>query len=378
MKKVVTIVSALCFLALAMSSCQKMSDMYDTGKPYSRVVIFFFEGYRTGLDLQSNINAMASNPLPIKGSKKAVLYIDHTKNTPYLFHLYSDVYGNAVRDTLLTFPAGTRTCERDQMREIFRYINEQFPSDHYGAVFSSHGTGWLPIDYNPKVKSLGPGYSDDRGTAEMTVQEFAQAIGVHLDYLVLDACMMGCVETAYEIKGVCDNLISSCVEVPGDGFNYATMIKDLLKDSPFSLEDVCLDYFNLYKDSSLFGATVSLVDCRKIDALAALCRDLFDKYHDGLFSVDPESVQCFGQSEKYCFYDLEDILLKCGINAEEQEALATVLKECIPCKYATPYFMTIVINHCCGLSMYLPSAGSAFLNGYYKSLSWNTATQLVK
>ena len=36
------------------------------------------------------------------------------------------------------------------------------------------------------------------------------------------------------------------------------------------------------------------------------------------------------------------------------------------------------INTFCGLSMYLPADGSAHLDNYYRTLSWNRATGLVK
>lgn len=378
MRRLLPLLPALSLAALLSVSCQT-KDMYDSGKPYSRVAVLFFEGYQT-LDLSGNIRDLERSPLPLKGSSKAVVCLEHTKYTPYLIQVYSDVYGNVLRDTLMTFPAGSRTFNKDRVREVFDYVSEHFPSDHYGALMSSHGSGWLPAGYydNPVTKSLGPCYTDDEGKVEMTVQDLSQAVSVHLDYLILDACLMGCVETAFEMKDVCDNVLASCVEVPLGGFNYANLIGSLLKDSPYGLDDVCKDYFDLYKESSLYGATISGIDCRRMDPLVGICRTLFDKYRGELGSLNPNDIQCYGQDGHNWFYDLEDILLHCGIDETERQQLSSALEECLFFREATTRFMSIDINHFCGLSMYLPSAGSAYLDGFYKSLSWNTATQLVK
>lgn len=383
MKRIVPLLIAMCLASSALlTSCQK-KDMYDTGKPFNRVTVIFFEGCSGSsatLDLSYNIRALASSPLPIKGSQKAVLYIDHSKPVPYLIRLYSDLYGNTLRDTLLTYPEKARTLDKETVRDIFGYISENFPSDHYGALISSHGSGWLPVGYyeNPKTRSFGPGQGREE-RVEISIQDFAQAVSVHLDYLVFDACLMGGVETAYEMKDICDNVIFSCTEVPADGFDYSGLTESLLKNAPYALGKVCEDFFNMYEGSSLYGGvTVSGVDCRKIGRLADICRDLFSKYKSGLYSVDPDNVQCYGQGTHTWYYDLEDILVNCGISAEEREDLASALEECLFFRKAPDRFMSIDIKHFCGLSMYLPSAGNSFLDGYYKSLSWNTATQLVK
>ena len=378
MRRLSAIITALCLAAFLFSSCQT-KDMYDSGKPYSRVVVLFFEGYQT-LDLTRNIRSLEKSPLPLKGSAKAVIYMDHTKFTPYLIHVYSDIYGNVLKDTLVSFPGGTRTFDKDCIREVFSYIAEHFPSDHYGAMFSSHGSGWLPTGYydHPRTKSLGPGYTDSEGKVEMTIQDLAKAVSIHLDYIIFDACLMGGVETAYEMKDVCDNIIASCVEVPTDGFNYSSLIGSLLKDAPYGLDKVCQDYFDLYSESSLYGATISGINCRKLDPLVSVCSTLFDKYRAKLWQINPEKVQCYGQGGHNWFYDLEDILQQCGTDDVENKILSDALEECLFFRKASKRFMTIDINHFCGLSMYLPSAGNDFLDGYYKSLSWNTATQLVK
>ena len=77
-------------------------------------------------------------------------------------------------------------------------------------LYSSHGTGWLPEFYygdgadpenevdiweSTSSKSMGSHVNGDE-LDEMELSELASAIPMHLDYLIFDACLMGCVEVA--------------------------------------------------------------------------------------------------------------------------------------------------------------------------------------
>ena len=145
------------------------------------------------------------------------------------------------------------------------------------------------------------------------------------------------------------------------------------------------DYYQQYAaktDRTDRSATISLVDCTKLEALATLCQGLFTKYRSELASLDPSTVQRYYRSQKHWFYDFEDILVKAGITSAERSSLKSALDGCILYKAATEEFLRdyegFVINTYSGLSMYLPCNGSAFLDSHYKELAWNQATRLVE
>jgi hypothetical protein len=118
--------------------------------------------------------------------------------------------------------------------------------------------------------------------------------------------------------------------------------------------------------------------------LATLCKELFEKYRTEIFELRKENVQGFYRSDRHFFFDLEDILVKAGIDASEKAALKDALDACISYKEASPSFMLgyggFRINTFCGMSMYLPSSDirTVRLDGFYKTLAWNKATELVK
>ena len=49
------------------------------------------------------------------------------------------------------------------------------------------------------------------------IADLPGAIPMHLDFIIMDACLMGCVEVAYELRDKCDILIFSPTEILSSG-----------------------------------------------------------------------------------------------------------------------------------------------------------------
>ena len=355
-------------------------------------------------------------------SKIAVSGNDFTTPVqPVLYRVTAGEEGKAVCDTLQRWDSTLDAADPATMREVLSYVKEHFPAAGYGMVFTSHATGWIPKGYysnpvgsasarnfaapaatgrtampkqpvpgEPAVKSLGrdlgAGYAI---RSEIELQTLSDAIPYKLDYLLVDACLMGGIETAYALRGKCALFGASQTEVLADGFNYHTLTRSLLerKADP---KAVCEEYFRQYdkQSGSSRSATISLIDCDRLDPLVAVCSSLFDKYRTAIAALDPDTVQPFGRYHDFrphpWFFDLQDMLIQAGIQAEEQKQLQEALNACVVYKAATPWFFEGLgsgfrIRAHCGLSMYLPAAGNAYLNNWYKSnIAWNQATALVK
>ena len=54
----------------------------------------------------------------------------------------------------------------------------------------------------------------------MDVLEMVRAITIHLDYIIFDACLMGGIEVAYELRNVADKIGFSQAEILAHGFPY--------------------------------------------------------------------------------------------------------------------------------------------------------------
>lgn len=336
-----------------------------------------------------------------------------TTQAPVLYRMYADLQGGVVRDTVKVWDR-EQPLDAQLLKEALELTYLRFPAKGYGLVFSSHGSGWLPSGYfydpsrfepgstdiwssprlsrksegfvfpplghDPEVKSVGEDGMVQPNTIQMEIKDFADAIPFHLQYVLLDACLMGCVEVAWELRDKADIVGFSPAEILANGFNYTTLTGHLLQSTPDPVA-VCQDYFDQYDKMSGRdrSATISAIDTRKMDALAQLCKQLFQKYRNVLQTMNAAPVQGYFRYERHFFYDLQDILVKAGITQEEKEQLQQALDACVLYKAATPSFLGYQIHDYCGMSMYLPVMGSAFLDNYYKSsIAWNQATELIK
>lgn len=395
-----------------------------------KVMVLYSAGYNSlSRFLQSDIEELSEGWLPKdRRSDDVLLVYSHltdrsgdynTRTSPVLFRMYCNDAGEAVRDTLIVYGDNTISSSARQLSDVLSYIKDTFPAKSYGMVFSSHATGYLPsgfyakpdkyqftpaISYRqgmkkgwsispvpyfeitqdpdlPAVKSIGQDVYNSM-SYEITLQDFADAIPMKMDYILFDACLMGGIEVAYELADKCAKVGFSQAEVLAEGFNYTTLASHLLgnktKSDPTS---VCKDYFDQYinQEGVYQSATISLVDCNNLEPLAETCKVLFEKYSDRIISISPGNVQRFYRSSHHWFYDLESILENAGVTDSELQQLKDAIDGCIIYKGATPNFMNeFAIKTFSGFSMYLPSHGNSELDKFYKTLAWNSATGLVK
>jgi hypothetical protein len=398
------------------------------------VLVLYSAGYNSLSDyLTADIQDLQQGWLPGTGRNDNVLLIyshlpakraDYaTQTSPSLTRLYWDEGGKTVRDTLKIYPETTRSATAEQLYDVLSYVQQEFPANSYGMIFSSHATGYLPSGYYnkpgsyiyqekdgmsyragmhrrrstpvpyyapehdpslPAVKSIGQDQVGSYGhyvSYEIELDDFAKALPMQMEYILFDACLMGGVEVAYELKDKCHRVGFSQTEVLAEGFDYKTITEHLLRSETPDPQAICEDYFHQYDiQSGIYrSATISLVDCSRMESLAQTCRTLFEKYRNEIAGLSPGSVQRYYRSRYHWFYDLEDILAKAGITAEELAQLRESLNECIIYKASTPEFMNeFRINTYSGLSMYLPCNGSEELDKYYRTLQWNIDTKLVE
>lgn len=418
------------FLLLLVAACDRDGLQLDLsvgpfGGETRKVMLLYEAGFNSlGSDIERNIETLKEGYLPGNGRNDDVLLVlshitesrrNYTRETsPVLLRMYQS-NGNPVVDTLETWPAGTSMANAARVNEVFNRVRELFPAAGYGAVLSSHATGWLPEGYfsNPKryeeddrgssgggitwtaprMRTFGQEYfSSGTQTEEIELHDLAAALPYHLDYILFDACLMATVEVAWELRSVCSYLAFSPCEIPSAGFDYRQLASHLLEQETPDLQAVCADYFAAYEHDSIYGATITMVDCSALDGLASTCRDLFDRYRSGILNLDGSKVQAYDRTGSgkhyYAFFDLKDLLREAGASTADLATLQEALDAAIVYEAHTDRFIDIRLNRCCGLAMYLPAFpdcrkdtwhGTSFLDNFYKEhISWNAATSLVQ
>ena len=343
-----------------------------------------------------------------------------TPSAPKLQRIYLGPDGNPMKETLLEMEPGTVSNSAECIREVLEFLKEKYPEiESFGVLMSSHGTGWTPPGYCttgyknegnsddiewrrsafsgtylsgeylyeplPGVKSMGYTVTGVNPTVayETDIREIADLLPFKLDYIIFDACFMGGVEVACEFRDKCNFVVASQTEILSDGMDYTTMISDLLEGNRADLVSLATNYFNHYNLSigSKRSATISVVDCSKLGTLAAVCRNLFRNYDISKDNVDASKLQkYFYYTNHAWFYDLYSIVQAAGASETELSDLQWALDECILYKAATPTFALygFPIDTHSGLSMYLPEKERTQLNSYYRELTWNKLTGLLK
>ena len=408
-------------------------------KEYKNVFLVYSMGFN---DLRSylkeDIEDLLSNPL-MDNRRDVLLIFSHLANhypderyprfseptSPILTKVYRNNNGQIQKDTLLVMPTTTIAADKSTLNYILEYTKENFPAETYGILLSSHGSGWVPAGYlnNPNkfdpqsyagetplgarlqkqatpsynmgregdidVKSMGVHNITTSELLEMDITDIADSFPFKMDYIIFDACFMGGIEVAYELRNVTDRIMFSQAEILADGMDYKSISSYIFAENGPDLEGFCQRYYDHY--NSLSGqsksATISLIDCSKLEALARTTGEMIEKYRSGLETLQNEkrsTVQRYYQSryqeEHQWFYDFGDIIEKCGLTEEDKQIFNESLSAAVKYKAATPWFLSdFAINKHSGLSMYLPFTQKRdYLNNFYKTLEWNQAVGLVQ
>lgn len=425
------IIFSLTLSILCITGCDIWKDECIVDKENRKVLLLYSAGFNSlSRYLYEDIEELKSGWLPGNGCNDDILLVYthrpksygayNTPANPYLIRLYKDADGKTVSDTLITYEKETVSASAQQLNKVLTFVKDNFTSGSYGMIFSSHATGYLPSGFysnpdnytfagksmmksrafrqmpvpvpyiepeyapgTPMVKSIGQdvtGQIGSRLSYEMDLKDFAEAIPMKLDYIIFDACLMGGIEVAYELQGKCGKLGVSQAEVLAEGMVYSSLASHLLKNDIPDPEAVCIDYFTQYEmETGVYqSATISLIDCDKLEGVASACREIFNANRTGLTCINPENVQRYYRSGHHWFYDLESLIIQAGATDSEIATLRNAFDECILYKAHTPKFMLeFDINIFSGFSMYLPCNGTSELDKYYKTLKWNEATGLI-
>ncbi len=336
--------------------------------------------------INSNLSDVMNSPfLPEyfdinKESGDVLLALEHReRDIPRLKRFYRDEFGQ-VREEILQEYEGRSSIEPEFLHEVLVYVNSLFPAQESGILFSSHGTGWTPDGYyaNPtQVKSFG-----QIDKKEMDIVELAVAIPEKYDYIIMDACLMGGVEVAYELKDKADYTLLSPTEIMAAGFPYGDIVEQIFHaegEIGSRLAAVASCYYDYYSDDSTGGGTITLVKSDALDGLGSAVKSILDRDYGNIAKLDMDKIQpYFRGSVRHWFYDLTDFMEGISTDSGELEAYRTAMSNAVIVKYATDKFLSIPINRYSGLSTYIPKPANPYLDAYYKSLAWNGDVGLVR
>lgn len=294
----------------------------------------------------------------------------------YILEIYKNLSGNVVVDTLKHYDPDIVTTDISTMQTVFGDMHTLAPAHSYGLIMWSHATGWLPQNHyytstpqrNNKPQSFGREgdnrLSIDIDNIRVALEDF------HFDFILFDACMMGSVEVAYELRNICDYIIACPTETMGAGFPYRD-ITPLLFDNEIDYHSVCDAYTQLYIEGTNSSCgTISLIDTRYLDKLSEVCSSIVYEREKDIDNIDTKHIQYYDRTSTHVFFDLEHYLRQLADSTRHNDLLQA-LDKAVPYKQHSERFLTIYINNYCGLSSYIPgSSNDPVVENYYKTLQW--------
>lgn len=417
-----------CACVLAFVSCHDDDPMpvESPGLPGTELrhtVIFYIAGENSlgqFVSVDSAEIAQAAELLP--EDVRVVLFLDDTKAS----RMCVKSKGLPMQ-TVKTYSGNVVSTDSASMYQILNDIMLTFPSQSYGLVCWSHATGWLfPSAEASKAAARVGALSDGATQSAATVQDSGVAhkvrrrsFGVdngirspysdkgtqlsipafagllsnlpHLDYVMFDACFMQCVEVAYELRSVCDWVISSPAEIPGDGAPYEQVLP-LLCAQPFSAEAV-IDAYHAYYDHgegyrTYFGVELSAISTAGMETLAEATRACVQQIWGERREAVTEDVQYYTtRSDLPAFYDMESLFYH-NLPAEQYVEWRKALGAAVPYvrlsdRWTTSFFWAggtyrlFDRDHASALSVYAPSeAKETTWNKDYRRLQWYKAIGL--
>ena len=376
-----------CALAMALTlfSCKKAEkeEIVVVKRPKT-VLLYMVANNNLSYDAENSISRLQNGYIPAEEGNLLV-YKHCAGMDPVLLHIKKGEDGTVAADTAYRFPPRV-SATKSALTQALNVTQALFPADSYGLILWSHGTGWIPpLASSSSAAQEVSGSAPQRtfgldGKVELEIRDLAQAIPYKLSFMLMDACFMGGIETAYEVKDSVDYYIGSPAEILTESFPYHKIMQHIFKSTP-DYAAVCKEYYDYYnaKSGAERSATVALMDCSKLAEVAEVAKRVFDQYGERIASLDLSLLQPYfrGSSSKY-FYDLKD-LVDAIADASLSAEFAAALERAVPYKATTPYFIELPIRSFCGVSTYVPgNPADTKLADYYKQYKWNQATGMIK
>ena len=295
-KNIFTVTVPVLMLTVLLGSCIRENIIYVDDVTSRTVFVYMAADNNLNGYVDDNINQMKMSVSKMPYKANLIVYVDRLKAKPMLLNVKFEKI-----DTIKVFPE-LNSSSADTFEMIFREVKHRWPADKYGLLMWSHGTGWIPksqlhnvawnLGYAPARdgrQALSPiyeripdirdpfaptktfGFEKDANGNYLCIEldELAAVIpDKEFEFIIFDACYMGCVEVAYALRNKTEYFVSSSVEILGQGFPY-------YETTPFMMEgdmnNVCKKFFEHYDRKSGWERTggISLVKTAELDKLAS-------------------------------------------------------------------------------------------------------------
>ena len=403
----------ICMISLAMTFTGCSEEAFDTDSVNKQTILVFYpwtgDKSSTGLlgYLQNNIDSICDGIIDRKGlnNSRVLVFLSDKYNHSTLYDLQYNATTKSVDRVPLKEYEGASYASAEGIADIMNEVKTQASALNYALIVGVHGCGWTyandwsrypyyarpsvtrPSDNNFSGIQFGPDpnapltrFFGSVSLAEnaMDISTLAEGIresGLKMQYILFDACYMSNIETAYELKDVTNYMIASGSEIMAAGLPYRSMWSYLNSPTP-NYSSIVSTSVNFYKNSSAPFCNLAAIDCRQVEKLAGVMKDINAEYQLPA-SVSLDSIQHLDGFRPNLFYDLEtyvDSLHPSGYLLDQfKSQLKLTIKasdhteEAYTCIYSSDSFK---IKNYCGITISDPSQHSVAIKGREKTGWW--------
>ena len=349
---------------------------------------------------KENLDSIESGIKAQKGLRSSRLVVFLSKSATES-ELYEVRYENnvLVHKPIKTY-SGHPYTTASGIAEIINDTKSAAEALNYAMIIGCHGTGWTykanwknypyqakryhfmmrqPASKWERTRFFGSvndleNYATD---IEVLAEGIAQT-GTKMQYILFDDCYMANIETAYMLKDVCNFLIGSTSEIIAIGMPYASMWASLATPTP-NYATAVSKFHEFYSNYTVPCGAIAVIDCREVEGLANVMRDINSAYT--LDDALRDSIQVLDGFNPNIFFDLGDYVDKLCQDERMKAKFNDQLAKVVRCKSATGSIYSylygspkyIKVKHFSGITISDPTLHVAPSRGLRKT-SWWKAT----
>jgi hypothetical protein len=324
-------------LIITLSSCGGGGGSDSNDKPRWTIMVYVAADNDLSLYASFDIDEMTYG-INDDGNVTIIALCDQDENSDTKLHKIKSYSTEQLFDPTLGVTSNSSELNMGDPQTLSKFIDfckNNYPADNYALVLWNHGGGWrnkMPqkiSSYNlesiqqyiadKKLKSTTTKSSlstllakkttlpvkavcwDVINNDYLTMAEVKQAVsGKGLTVIGFDACLMGMVEVAYQLKDCAQYMVASEETIPGFGWAYDYLLQKFYAStqSPVDLGKAIINgYKEFYEEYGEDGVTLSLIDLSKMDALA----NAIDTFASSLQSQADKNIITAARHKTLCF-----------------------------------------------------------------------------
>ncbi len=404
MKKLFTLFFCLVSLTVTFTGCSEEAIDVKSVNKQTILVMFPWTGSYSSSGLydylQHNLDSMEYAIKKNKGlnNTRVLVFFSRSARQSELFELTYNTSTYAVDHTPVATYEGHDYTSTEGLASVIRTMKERTEALNYAMIIGGHGLGWIRAEdwqaasnsseakakaktaelQTPKYRHFGSTSTstNDFSIDITTLADAIKANGIKMQYILFDACFMANAETAYQLREATNFLVASPYTVINEGMPYAKVWNYLNTATP-NYTSLVSTYLSYYNSTSTPYASLAAIDCRQMDNLAAVMKEINQKYT--ITDEQLAGVQYFNAMTPTLFYDLGNYVDSLHVNMTLKSKFDTQMAATVKTVQYTgqtmdndnnshTVFITVSTNS--GLTISDPSKHAAALRGKETTAWW--------